>query len=315
MLLDPQAREFLDALLAANVPPVFMLTPEQARDRMRLLSNFGPQPELDEVLDRVIDGSAGSGQLPVRVYRPFGFGHSPAVVYCHGGGWVTGSVDTHDGLCRWLARSLERVVVSVDYRLAPEHKYPSALDDIWAAVHWTSQNFAELGSAPGPVAVAGDSAGGNLAAALALRDRNQFRSGTAEPRIGLQLLFYPVLDHELATMSMRELSEGYLLTRAAMACFWRHYLPDSATGAEPEASPLKCPDLSDVAPALVLTAGYDPLRDEGEAYAARLEAAGVRVRLLTYPGQIHDFLRRTHLFDQARTAFDDVRTAVAELSR
>ena len=314
MPLDPQAREFLEALLAANVPPVFLLTPEQARQRMLLLSNFGPQPELDEVRNLTIDGPAGSGPLGIRVYRPFGFRHLPAVVYCHGGGWVTGSVETHDGLCRWLASSLERVIVSVDYRLAPEHKYPTPLDDVQAALQWTVRNFEDLGSAPGPVVIAGDSAGGNLAAALALRDRDRIRSGAAERKIGLQILLYPVLDHELSTASMREYAEGYLLTRDAMACFWRHYLPDAATGTQPEASPLKCPDLTDVAPAVLLTAGFDPLRDEGAAYAARLEAAGVRVRLLDYPDQIHDFLRRTHLFDQARAAFADIRDAVADIA-
>jgi len=315
MSLDPQAREFLDALLAANVPPVFLLTPEQARQRMLLLSNFGPQPEMDEVRDLTIDGPAGSRSLSVRVYRPLGFSHLPAVVFCHGGGWVTGGLDTHDGVCRWLATALDRAIVSVDYRLAPEHKYPLALDDVQAAVDWTRQHSAELGSTPGPVVIAGDSAGGNLAAATALRDRNRVRSGTAGNGIALQILLYPVLDHELATTSMREFADGFLLTRDAMACFWRHYLPDAAAGDEPEASPLKCPDLSDIAPAVVVTAGFDPLRDEGEAYTTRLATAGVRTRLLNYPGQIHDFLRRTHLFDQARVAFDDIRDAVAELAR
>jgi acetyl esterase len=215
-----------------------------------------------------------------------------ALVYFHGGGWVLGSVITAHGVCAALAHESRYTVVSVDYRLAPEHPFPAAVEDAWAATTWVHKHGAELG-APGPLAVGGDSAGGNLAAVMALRARDRGLP------LAFQLLVYPVMDADLDTTSYPENAQGYWLTRAGMAWFWDQYLPDGDRF-HPDASPLRAEDVSGTPPALVITAEYDPLRDEGEAYARRLEEAGVPVTLSRYDGLIHAFHPRPRA-DRPRT--------------
>jgi acetyl esterase len=243
----------------------------------------------------------------VRIYEPLGAERDlPVLVYFHGGGWVVGSLESHDGVCRALAARTPCLVVAVDYRLAPEHRFPVAVDDAWAATAWVAEHARSIGGDPARIAVGGDSAGGNLAAVVALRARDRGL------RLALQLLVYPVCDDDLDTDSYREWAEGYGLTRAAMGWFWDHYLgPEGhVQGPGPEACPLQAPDLSGVAPALVLLAEYDPLLDEGEAYAHRLDEAGVPVARRRYEGVIHGFFRMAALTDRASEAHDEAAAAL-----
>ena len=241
------------------------------------------------------------GEITVRAYSPGGPGPHPVLVYYHGGGWVIGDLYTHDGLCRSLTNAARCAVVSVDYRLAPESKYPVAAEDSYAALTWVVANAARLGIDPRRVAVGGDSAGGNLATVVALMARD--RRG---PALVHQVLIYPVTDHDLDTPSYIENATGYVLTREGMRWFWNHYLAREAQGREPHASPLRAPSLAGLPPALVITAECDPLRDEGEAYAARLRDAGVPVTLTRYTGMFHGFVRMTRILDKARTALDEI---------
>jgi acetyl esterase len=236
--------------------------------------------------------------VPVRLYAPSPDGGLPMVVYAHGGGWVVGSLHTHDGICRALANRTGCRIAAVDYRLAPEHRFPAAVDDTWAVTRWA------LDQAP-VVAVAGDSAGANLAAVVALRARDRGL------RLALQALVYPVLDHRFDTASYTANADGYGLTRSGMEWYWDHYLGD-ADGAHPEASPLRAPSLAGVAPALVVVCELDPLRDEGVAYAGLLRAAGVPTRLLEYEGMIHGFVRMPASIDRGRQALDEVGRALRE---
>jgi acetyl esterase len=260
---------------------------------------LGPGPKVADVEDLTVPASDGSdsASVPVRVYRPSDHAPLPVVVYFHGGGWVIGDVATHDAFARTMAVMSGCMIVSVDYRLAPEHKYPAALDDCRVVTQWALRHADQIGGNPARVALLGDSAGGNLAAAvcLAARDRGQ-------PLPRFQALVYPVTDYRFDTPSYRENADGYLLSRDAMRWFWDQYLPDPAQGAEPYASPLRAENLSGLPPALVITAGYDPLRDEGEAYARRLAEAGVPVELARYPGMIHAFIRMDALIDEAARA-------------
>jgi acetyl esterase len=304
MSLDPQARKIIDATLALGLPPMEQMTPAEARDSMRArTAALGPVEDVAGVQDHRM--SVEGGDITVRCYTPAGRGPFPALVYFHGGGWVIGDVDTHDGICRSLANAAGCVVASVDYRLAPEHKYPVAAEDAFAATRWIAREAAGLGVDPRRLAVGGDSAGGNLAAAVTLMRRE--RGG---PELLLQVLVYPVTHHSDDTPSYREHADGYLLTRNAMRWFWDHYLEHSADGDEPYASPLLAQSLEELPPALVLTAEYDPLRDEGEAYARRLAQAGVPVTLTRYPGMIHGFIRMINLVDKARAARDEIAGAL-----
>jgi acetyl esterase len=208
---------------------------------------------------------------------------------------VIGSIDSHDGYCRSLANAANCVVVSVEYRLAPEHKYPAATNDAYAAVEWISQNAETIGGRAGPIGIAGDSAGGNLAAVVALMSRD--RGG---PAIGCQVLIYPITDCHLETPYYLQFAEDYFLTRRAMIWFWDQYCPNPSERNQPYASPLRAETLNNLPPALILTAQYDPLRDEGEAYAASLREASVPCRLIRYDGMIHGFTRRFQLLDAAR---------------
>ena len=275
------------------------LDPSAQRRQLRMVA-IPAMPTRRDVysVDRLVPrGSADGGPVPVRVYRPYGagtLGREPgrggrrgAVVYLHGGGWASGDLDTHHGSCQTLAAVTGCVVVAVDYRLAPEHPFPAALDDALAAWRWVHQRPGELGFDPGRVGVMGDSAGGNLAAALALVARDSGDPGLPLPHA--QGLVYPAVDARLATESIRTLSDGFMLTADAMRAFREAYVPDPADWERPEVSPLLAADHAGLPRALVVTAGFDPLRDDGTAYAAALRSAGVEVHERCYDGQIHGF--------------------------
>ena len=305
-MLDPQVRAFLDELESLDAPPLEALILEEARAAILADAEaLGPPEPVAKVEDRTVPGPAG--EIPIRVYAPEGTGPFPVLVYYHGGGWVLGSIPSHDSVCCQIANAAGCLVVSVEYRLAPEHKYPAAVDDAYAATGWVVDSAGEIGADPRRVAVGGDSAGGNLAAAVCLmaRDRAAFQPV-------LQVLIYPITDYNLNTPSYLENAEGYLLTRETMKWFWQCYLEREEDGSQPFASPLRAEDLSGLPAALVITAEYDPLRDEGEAYAARLRDAGVPVTLTRYDGMIHAFIRRTALFDQAKVAMREVSEALKQ---
>ena len=303
MPLDPGLKLVLDQLAATPGPQLHELPVAQARAFFEQMQLPHPEVKIAGVEDRRIPGPAG--EIPVRIYRPGGKAPLAALVYFHGGGWVIGSIETHDASCRDLANRVGCVVVSVDYRLAPEHRYPAAAEDCFAATQWVAENAAALGVDPQRIAIGGDSAGGNLAAAVALMARD--RRG---PALRHQLLIYPVTDADFTRASYRENAEGYLLTTQAMEWFWGHYVPDAVQRNEPYAAPLQAKDLSGLPPAFVITAEYDPLRDEGEAYAKRLSGAGVRTTAKRYDGAIHGFFAMGLLAEVARTAVAD---AVTEL--
>jgi acetyl esterase/lipase len=302
--LDPAARALLDQLAATGAPPLDELPVAEAREAARTLGALqGEAPALARVENRRIPGPGG--EIPVRLYAPGGDGPWPLLVFLHGGGWVIGDLEVYDVLCRQLALAVPTMVVSVDYRRAPEARFPAAAEDAWTATRWLADNAAALGADPRRVAVGGDSAGGNLAAVTGLMARD--RGG---PRLVHQLLVYPVTDAACDTASYRDNADGYFLTRAMMLWFWNHYLPDPSAGRNPYASPLRARDLTDLPPATVITAEFDPLRDEGEAYAARLREAGVPVRLTRYDGMIHAFFGMPTVFAQARTALAEAAAAL-----
>jgi acetyl esterase len=303
MALDPKIRRLLD--LSAGGPPIGTVPVEVMRGeapsqmaawyRMGLVST-----PVAAVENRGIPGPAGV--LPVRVYTPEGRGPFPLVVFFHGGGWVLGDLDTHDRFCRALCASAGCVVVSVGYRLAPEHPFPAASDDALAATRWVAAYAAEIGGDPVWIAVAGDSAGGNLAAAATLRIRDE-----GGPVLRGQLLIYPGLRYPSPpTPSYVENAEGYGMTREAATWFWDKYLGDRTHATNPLAAPLLAPDLGGLPPALVVTAQYDVLRDEGELYAQRLRAAGVPTRLSRYDGVHHRFAEFIGILDQAEQARDEM---------
>jgi acetyl esterase len=258
-----------------------------------------------EAVESVREFHAGS--VRVRLYAPDSSPPHPAVLFIHGGGWALGSVELSDTLCRALCRASHMLIGSVEYRLAPEHPFPAALDDAYAALCWLDANAEAVGAIPGKLAVCGDSAGGNLSAAVALMSRD--RSG---PEIALQVLLYPALDPTLTEASMARLSTGYGLSRADMQYFWELYLMGQDDAANAYISPLLEKDLSGVAPALVITAEYDPLVDEGERYAALLRNAGVPVRAVRYPGLIHGFISYLGRIDAARAAINECSNALAD---
>jgi acetyl esterase len=308
MPLDADTRAYLDAI--ADFPPTHTLTVEAVRAGMEATAAdvFGPVAEVASTEDRAVPGP--NGPIRVRIYRPAPSEGSPAgvpapaLVFFHGGGWVIGSLDTHDGICRALCARTPCVVVSVDYRLAPEHRFPVAVEDAWAATVWVWERASELMVEPGAVAVGGDSAGGNLATVVSLRARDRGMP------LRFQLLVYPACDFAAGTPSYDENGAGFGLTRETMEWFGRHYLGPDGDGAHHEASPLRADDLSGVAPALVQTAEFDPLRDEGEAYARRLADAGVPVRLTRYDGTIHGFMRLAARIRLAEDALDEASAAL-----
>jgi acetyl esterase len=294
--VDPQMKAFLAQANAAG--PFFLRaeTPDQARAKMQALIEARPVPVADvyRVEDRSITGPTGH-QLPLRVYTPEARPPLGTLVFFHGGGWVLGSLDSHDGLCRDLVNGAGCLVVAVDYRLAPEHKFPAAPEDCYCATQWVAENAASLGGDPALVAVGGDSAGGNLAAVVSLMARD--RGG---PKLCFQLLLYPAIDAADDTPSQKEFAaDGYVLSRGDMEWFWNHYLDD-----DDRKNPLACPsraaNLAGVPPALVLTASLDPLRDEGEAYSNQLRKAGVPVTCTRYDGVTHGFVSFAYALDQGK---------------
>jgi acetyl esterase len=296
-------KALIASMAAMNLPAVETTTPAEAREMFyKRTAALGPGPEVVSVVNHSVPVAGGT--ITTRVYSPAPANALPALVFYHGGGWVIGDLYTHDAICRTLANAAGCVVASVDYRLAPEFKYPVAAEDSYAGLQWVVARAREIGVDPRRIAVGGDSAGGNLAAAVALMARD--RRG---PAIGLQVLIYPVTDHGFDTPSYRENADGYLLTREAMRWFWNHYLAREDDGGQLFASPLRA-DLRGLPPALVITAEYDPLRDEGEAFAAKLSQAGVTVTLTRYPGQVHGFFRLTPILDGARAAVDEVAGAL-----
>ena len=297
MPLHPQAEKLLSLLQGALPRDPAVLSPAALRAGYRALVAGRRGPEVEKVEDRRIPGPGG--EIPVRLYRPRTRGPLPLLVFLHGGGFVVCDLDTHDPLCRLLANAVGCAVLSVDYRLAPEAKFPAAPEDCYAATCWAAENARALGTDPSRIAVAGDSAGGNLAAVVAQQVRD--RSG---PDLVHQLLIYPVTHHAFDTLSYRENAEGYFLTRGMMEWFWNHYLEKPEHGRDPLASPLVAEDVSGLAPATVVTAEFDPLRDEGEAYAERLRAAGVPVELQRYDGMFHGFFAMTEMLDTAREAME-----------
>src|SRR5262245_306184 len=300
MPLDSQAQSLVDALAKLNLKPIEDSTPDEARESMRSrTAGLGPFPDVAAITEHRVP--VQGAEIAVRLYSPGGAGPHPALVFYHGGGWVIGDLDTHDGLCRTLTKAAGCMVASVDYRLAPETKYPAAAEDSYAALLWLVANAGKLGVDPRRIAVGGDSAGGNLSTVVALMARD--RKG---PALACQILIYPVTNHSLDTPSYHENATGYVLTREAMRWFWRHYLAREEQGKEPHASPLQAASLAGLPPALVITAECDPLRDEGEVYAARLRDAGVPVTLTRYGGTFHGFIRMTKFLDKARAAVDEI---------
>jgi acetyl esterase len=286
-----------------------VLAPAQARARVRYgaAAAAGPKREPAPLGDVAIPGPGGA--IPARFYEPAGLGleNRPLIVYFHGGGWTIGDLDTSDGVCRFLAANVPATVLSVGYRLAPEHPFPAAVEDALAAFRWTAIDNKRLGADPERIAVAGDSAGGNLAAAVSLLTRDE-----DGPSPAMQALIYPVTDAVGGHESRGRFAKGFLLEQADMDWFERHYLPPEVDRADPRVSVLRAPDLSGLPPAYVTTAGFDPLRDEGEAYAERMRAADVEVTLRRHPGLIHGFANMTAISRSARTAMMELAAAIAE---
>jgi len=304
MPLLPAVQLILDQVKAMGTPELETLEVPEARATMAALAVLQGEPlPVESVENRTIPGPAGA--IPVRVYTPAGHGPRPILVYFHGGGWVLGSLDTHDGTSRSLATGAGCIVVSVDYRLAPEHKFPAAAEDAYAATRWVAEHAASLGGDPARIAVGGDSAGGNLTAVVSLMARD--RGG---PPLAFQLLIYPVTAAPSENASYRDNATGYFLTAAAMHWFWGHYTHGGADDANPYAAPLRASDLTRLPPAFVITAEYDPLRDEGEAYAKRLRDAGVAVQSKRYPGIIHGFFGMGAVIPEAQAAVDDATAAL-----
>mgnify|MGYP000941469249 FL=1 len=290
-------------LRAANLPPYEQSTPADARARMDMIGMLeSPAEPVSVVRDFTIAGP--QQELPLRLYSPTSLKHmdpQPALVYFHGGGWVIGSITSHDRLCRAIANAAACIVISVGYRLAPEHKFPAAVIDCEAGFRYVTTHAAELGVDPDRIAVGGDSAGGNLAAVVAVRARD---SGGVQPKA--QLLIYPATGHGIETASRKRFSEGHLLTSGTMQWFADHYLRDTNDAYRPEASPRLVEDLSGLPSAYVLTAEYDPLCDEGEEYAHLLHEAAVPVTLRRFGGMIHGFVQLTGIAPVTRTAIDEV---------
>ncbi len=302
--LDYQVAVLLKLFAATSHPRSFSeTTPAELREwfdtrhRGRLVS-------LHRVEERIIP--APQGEIPIRIYMPGASGVRPVIVYYHGGGWVVGNIDTHDNITRYLAKASGDIVVSVDYRLAPEHPFPAALEDAYTALRWVSRNAGSFGGDPARLSVAGDSAGGNLAAAVCLKARDLHG-----PRIRCQALLYPATNlFSLDTESHHHFAEGFFLTREAMEWFISLYVPNREERANPYVSPLLARNLANLPPAIVITAQFDPLRDEGEAYAEKLRQAGVPVKQIRYDGMIHGFAQFIGILKPAGGALDQVAACV-----
>lgn len=297
MVLHPQSERFLASVAGAT--PVRGQSPAQARAAHRASAGaVNGQPEaVARCYDRTVNASGGP--VTIRVYVPPCRTSTATLLYFHGGGWLIGTLDTYDALCRSLANRCHLTVVSVDYRLAPEYPHPAAVHDCRDVAQWVIANHKDPDIPRGPLVVAGDSAGGNLAAVLALLARDG-----GHPPIAAQVLIYPITDASMSTASFQDNGRGYFLTADDMAAYWDGYVGARRATLDPTFSPLHAHELSRLPPALVITAEYDPLRDEGEQYAERLRHAGVPVRLHRFDGLVHGFFRAEALFDAARTARD-----------
>jgi acetyl esterase len=304
--LDPQVVALLQEREEQDVPPLSTLTPVEARAQRNpaFIALGGPPGHIEKVENLIIPGPAGD--LPMRVYTPDGSGSFPVLVYFHGGGWVICNLDTHDSLCRALANAASCVVASVDYRLAPEHTFPAAAEDAYAATQWVADNGPQIHVDPTRIAVGGDSAGGNLAAVVSLMARDK-----KGPSLQYQVLIYPVVNlSSFDTNSYREHGEGYILTRDSMEYYQGHYLRNKEDGENTYASPLLAEDLQGLPPALVIAAEIDVLTDEAEAYANRLKEAGVPVTYSCYKGMIHPFLSLAGVVDRAKDGIDEIARAL-----
>ncbi len=313
-MLDPQARALIELMLERGVPPTHTMSPDEARRMFRERRAFTQPDAPDVAVLRPLQADGPHGPIPLRLYRPAGSDSAarlPGLVYLHGGGWTIGDLDTHDVLCRQLSNAAGIAVVAVDYRLGPEQRFPAAVDDAVAATRWTRSNAAALGIDAARLAIGGDSAGGNLAAVVCLHLRDGAASeapagdaAAGAPPLAFQLLIYPATDMRAVAPSHTTNGQGYMLTADSIAYYRGHYIPDAALHADWRASPLLADDLSRLPPALVLTAGYDPLRDEGRQYADRLSEAGNRVQYLCFERQIHGFITMGRVIDEANTAVD-----------
>lgn len=311
-MLDPQARALIDLMIEKRLPAVHTLTPDEARRFYRDRRSF-TQPEPPAVAEvRELSMAGPAGVVPMRFVRPVtaaaaagtagAEGALPLLVYFHGGGWTIGDLDTHDVLCRQLAVAGGCAVLSVDYRLAPEHRFPAAVDDCIAATRWARAQARALGIDPRRIAVGGDSAGGNLAAVVALVERDAAPAGA--PPLAAQLLIYPATDMRAVAPSHQTNAQGYLLTADSIAYYRGHYTPEAATWSDWRASPLLAKNHAGLPPALVLTAGFDPLRDEGRQYADALSAAGNRVQYVCFERQVHGFITMSRVIDEAQSAVE-----------
>jgi len=313
MALHPSAEMMIQVLADSGLTFTADATPGERRAAMIAVTTNSPIPKhpVYEVADRVIPGAAGD--IPVRVFRPSAATGLPLLLWFHGGGWVTGNLDTHDQLGRLLADAAGAVVVSVDYRLAPEAKFPAAADDCLAAYEWALAHADEVGADASRVAIGGDSAGGNLAAVVSLDARER---GLPQPK--LQVLVYPVTDYEFDSAAMIDNGKGYFLEAESMRWFWDHYARTPADFDHPRFSPMRASDLSGLAPAVVITAEYDPLRDQGEAYGARLRDAKVPTEVVRADGLIHGFFGMHDFMPPGRDAWDvvvtELRNALGTLS-
>jgi acetyl esterase len=293
MPLDPQVQAMRERSRAAGSRPLYTMSLAEARaaDLAAIQAASGGGEPVYEVTDLTVE------ELPARLYRPDAAADKPVLVYFYGGGWTLGSIETSDAVCRTLANATGALVLAPGYRLAPEHKFPTAVYDCFAAVRWVADNAARLGADPARIAVGGDSAGGNLAAAVTLLARD--RGG---PALAAQVLVYPNTDYESDTPSLRENTDPLLFNRTSVGWYWGHYLNSPADGVDPLASPLRADDLSGLPPALVITAEYDPLRDQAEQYATALSEAGVPVVASRYDGMVHGFFCMAGDLDAGRRA-------------
>jgi acetyl esterase len=309
MPLDPLVKAFLDQLAAVPGPKTWELSPAEARETFNALMDMaGPKDIPIGKVENVV-AKTPTGDVPLRVYSPIAAGSEPlpVLIYFHGGGWVIGNVNSHDGLCRLFANEGCFRVISVEYRLSPESKFPDAVDDAYGAVAWIEQHASELGVDPNMMAVGGDSAGGNLAAVVA-----QIAKAKAHPKLAFQMLLFPVTQIGADTPSLHDFDTGYFLERPTLDWFYANYLSAEADETDPRASPLLATDFSGLPPAYVMLAGFDPLHDEGMQYVEKLRAAGVKVDVKDYTDMVHCFIYLQAILPQAHEAVAAAAKAVHE---
>jgi acetyl esterase len=309
--LDPKAKVFLTAIAAASQPPIDSIPLEIAREQVdKAYSQMNiPVKPIDNVVNKVVRGS--DSDIPVRIYTPIGQGPFPVIVYFHGGGWVFFHLDAYDPICTHLCASAGCIVVSVDYRLSPEFKFPTAINDCYEAALWTHDHCQEWNGNPASMFLAGDSAGGNLATVVSLKIRDE-----GVPTLKGQVLIYPVTDYwQPEKPSYVEFADGYGLSGSDMRWFWDKYLEKKEDASNPMAVPLLAPNLKRLPPAYIIVSGHDPLRDEGILYAERLKNAGVKVKLSVYEEMIHGFISYLGLFSQASTSIEEISEWIKDISK